>query len=240
MHLHGIGDGAAVRDDRVFTDDTRTDIYRVVFRREDGTVAQTGCAIDFTVFLDDRIGNLLGVYNLHTVTDGATFWLSETDFLVDQTCQAIFQLLILKVFHHKGCQLRVQIVEKQHIAVTHLVEYTDQVTFAKGSTIGGFHCRDVRDIAVTADGIVVDEVTDLLDKTVIANGDITQRGIVDTRMFRKAFGYFNSLFKNAQTDVAIKHDTVEVVGAEVLSDSNPVPVFSPTAVIFEDLYLLTR
>ena len=100
-----------------------------------------------------------------------------------------------------------------------------------GGTLGGLHRRDIRDVAVVANRIVVDEVADFLNKTVVANGDIAQRGIVDARMLGKACGYLDHLFEDAQTDITIEYYSVEIIGTEVLSHFYSVPIFSPTAVI---------
>ena len=129
-------------------------------------------------------------------------------------------------------------MEEHHIAIAHLVEDADQMAFTKGSTLSGLHRRDIRDIAVVANGIVVDEVANLLDETVVAHSDIAQGGIIDTRVFHKAFGHFHLLLEDTQSDVAIEDDTMEVVGRKLLSDLYALPVFSPTAIILEDLYLL--
>ena len=124
-------------------------------------------------------------------------------------------------------------MEQHHITVAHLVEHTHHVALAKGGTLGGLHGRDIRDVAVVAYRIVVDEIAYLLYQTVVAYRDVTQGGVIDARMLGKSFGHLDGLFKQAQTDVAIKYYTMEIIGAEFFSHLNLVPVLSPTAVAFE-------
>ena len=69
LHLHGVVDRTTVTDDRVLTDDTRTDKHRGVHRTHHGTLRETGSTADFTITLDDGVGDILGIDNLHIITD---------------------------------------------------------------------------------------------------------------------------------------------------------------------------
>ena len=105
---------------------------------------------------------------------------------MDKTRETVFQLLVPEILHHEGSQLRVEVAEEDDVAVAHLVEDTHQMTFSVGGSFGSLYRRDVRDVALVAYGVVVDEVAHLLDEAVVANGDVTQRGVVDARMFGEA------------------------------------------------------
>ena len=76
------------------------------------------------------------------------------------------------MFHHEGCQLAVQIAEEDYVAFAHLVEYAHKISFAVSSSLGGFHGRDVWDVAIIANGIVVDEIAYVFYQTVVAYGYI--------------------------------------------------------------------
>ena len=142
------------------------------------------------------------------------------------------------MFHHKGGQLRVQVAEQDEVAVTHLVEHTDGVTFAIGSALGGLHGRDVGDVAVVSNGVVVDEVAHLLNEAVVTHRDVAQRGIVDASMLAKALGHLDLLLEDAQADVAIEHDTVEAVGRKGLGHLYTIPTLGPTTIVLEHVNLL--
>ena len=103
-------------------------------------------------------------------------------------------------------------MEQHHIAVAHLVEHAHQMALAIGGTLGGLHRTDVGDVAVVANGIVVDEVANLLDEAVVTHGDVAQRGIVDTGALGETLGHLDLLLEYAQPDVAIEDDTMEAVG----------------------------
>ena len=105
LHLHRVGNATAVADDGVLADDTRSDVYRGVSRRHDGTVAEARGTVDLAVILDHGIGNLLRVDDFHTVADGTPLRLREADLLVDEACQVVLELLVLEVLHHEGGQL---------------------------------------------------------------------------------------------------------------------------------------
>ena len=122
-------------------------------------------------------------------------------------------------------------MEEYHIAVAHLVEHANEVTFTKRSAIGSLHSRDVADVTVVADGVVVDKVAYLLDQAVVADGDIAQGGIIDAGMLGEALGNLYLLLEHAETDVTIEYYTMEAIGREILSYKNATPVFCPAAVL---------
>ena len=76
------------------------------------------------------------------------------------------------MLHHKGCKLAIKVVEEDYIAVAHLVQYRDEITFPVCSTLRSLHDRDVRDEAVVTDGIVINIIPHLLNKAVVTNGHI--------------------------------------------------------------------
>ena len=124
-------------------------------------------------------------------------------------------------------------MEQDDVAVTHLVEHADQMTFAKGSTLGGLHRRDIGNIAVITNGVVVNEIAYLLYQTIIANGDVAQRGVVDSWVLGKALGNLHLLFELTQADVAIEYHTVETIRSEGLVNHHTVPTFRPAAIVVE-------
>ena len=77
------------------------------------------------------------------------------------------------MLHHKGCKLAIEVVEEDYIAVAHLIQYRNKVTFSIGSSFRSLHDRDVRDEAVVTDGIVINIIPHLLNKAVVTNGHIT-------------------------------------------------------------------
>ena len=56
-------------------------------------------------------------------------------------------------------------------------------------------------------------------------------------MLYKSLAHFHLLVESSQTNVAIEDHTVEIIGLEGLVDQDALPVLSPTAVLFEHLYL---
>ena len=179
LHLHRVIDRATVTDDRVLTDNACTNEYRSIHRRHHRTLREAGGTTDLTVALDDRICDILGIDDLHVVADIATIRTGDTQFILDHLLECLAQALIIVMLHHKGGQLRVQFAEDGHVAVTHLVEHTDDRSFTKGSVVGGFQRTDIRDITVVANSIVVDIVAYLLYQTVIADSHIAQRCIIN-------------------------------------------------------------
>ena len=139
------------------------------------------------------------------------------------------------MLYHKRSQLAVQFTEDGHITVTHLIEYGDHTTFTIGGIVGGLQRTDVRDVTVVTNSIVVDVVTHLFYQTVITHRHITQRGIVDTRVLHKALRYLNHLLKRTETDITIKHHSVEIIGAEPVCHHHALPVLSPADIILQNL-----
>ena len=77
------------------------------------------------------------------------------------------------MLHHKGCKLAIEVVEEDHIAIAHLIQYGDKVTFSISSSLRSLHDRDVRDKTVVANRVVINIVPHLLNKAVVTNGHIT-------------------------------------------------------------------
>ena len=98
---------------------------------------------------------------------------------------------------HESSQLGVQVVEEHDIAVAHLVQYRDQMALTEGGSFCSLHGADVRDVTVVTYRIIVDEVSYLLYETVVANGDVTQGGIVDACMLGESVGHLHLFLKNS-------------------------------------------
>ena len=126
-------------------------------------------------------------------------------------------------------------MEQHHVAVTHLIEYTHHMSLTKRCSICCLHRRDVRNIAVVTNGIVVDEVTNFLYQTVVTHRYVTQCGVVDARMLGEALGHLDHLFKLTQANIAIKHYAMEIIRTEIVGYTNPAPVLSPTAIALKDV-----
>ena len=142
------------------------------------------------------------------------------------------------MFHHEGGELAVEVVEENHVAVAHLVQYRDQVALTVARSFRRLHDGDVGDEAVVADGVVVDIVPHLFYQAVIAHGHIAQGGVVDAGMLEEVLGNLDILLAAAQPDVAVEHDPMEELRLEsVFGNLDPVPVFSPAAVLLQCLYL---
>ena len=128
---------------------------------------------------------------------------------------------------------------KQHnVAVSHLVEHTNHVTFAKTGTFGSLHGRYVRDIAIVTNGIVIDEVAHTFYQAVVAHGNVTQRSVVDACMLGEALGDLYLFFKHTQSDFAIEYHSVEAVGRKCIRHHDVVPVLGPTAITLEHIDFL--
>ncbi len=136
---------------------------------------------------------------------------------------------------HESCQLGVQVVEEHDIAVAHLVQDRDQMALTIGSTLGSLHGADIRDVAVVTNRIIIDKVSHLLDKAIVANGDIPQGSVVDACMFGEPAGHLHLLLKNSQADVAIEHHPVEAVRRKRLGNLNIFPILGPTAVALKHI-----
>ena len=105
LHLYGVGNRTAIRDDRILADDTRSDVYGIILGTQDGTVAQAGCSVNLALVLDNGIGDLLGVDNLDAITYRAALGLREANLLVHQSGEFVLQLLVAEMLHHQGSQL---------------------------------------------------------------------------------------------------------------------------------------
>ena len=140
----------------------------------------------------------------------------------------VFERLVAEMLHHEGGKLAIEVVEEDDVAVAHLVEYGDEVALAKGGSLGRLHLRDVGDIAVVADSVVVDVVACLLDEAIVADGDIAERGVVDARVFLEAGAYLDVLLHLAQSDVAIEHHAVVKLRCPAFYGyRHPLPVLGP-------------
>ena len=139
------------------------------------------------------------------------------------------------MLHHECSQLTVQVAEKNDISFAHLIEYTYQVSFAIGSSLCGLHGRNIGNVAVITDGVVVDEIAHVFNEAIISDGYISQGGIVDAGMLYKALAYFYILVESADVYFTIEHHAMHKVGLEVLRYIHGGPVFCPTVITLEHL-----
>ena len=72
LHLHRVIDRTTVADNGVLADDTCSDKHRRIHRTHHRTLRQTGSTADLTVALDDSVRDILGIDDLHIITDIAT------------------------------------------------------------------------------------------------------------------------------------------------------------------------
>ena len=179
LHLHGVVDRTTIADNGVLADHTRTNEYRSIHRTHHGTLRESCSTTDLTVTLDDGVGNIFGIDNLHVITDIAAIRTRYAELILNHLLQTLLQLLITLMLHHQTGHLRIQLTEDGHITITHLVEHGDHTTLTISGIISGLEGTDVRDVTVVTDGIVVDVVTHLLNQAVVAHGDIPQGGIVN-------------------------------------------------------------
>jgi len=142
------------------------------------------------------------------------------------------------MLHHEGGKLTVQVAEQNHVAFAHLVEHAHQVSLAIGGTLGGLHGRDVRDVAVVADGIVVDEIAHVFDEAIISDGHVAKGGIVDASMLHESLAHLHILVEGTDIYLAIEHHAVHEVWLEIFCNINGCPVFCPTVVALEHLDFL--
>ena len=180
LHLHRIVDGTTITDNRVFTDDTSTDKHRCIHRRHHRTLRETGSTADFTVALDNGIRDILGIDDLHIITNVAPFRTRYSQLILNHLLEGLLQFLVTLMLHHEGSHLTVQLTEDRDIPIAHLVEDANHRTLAISGIISGFEGADIRDVTVVTDRVVVDVVTHLLNQTVISYRDITQGSIIDT------------------------------------------------------------
>ena len=237
LYLHTVEDARPVGDDRVFADNSRSDVHAVVRPAHDGAVADARGSADLAVVHDDGVRYLLRTRYLHVVADGATLGCRPLDVLVDESADAVLDGFVVEVFHHEGSKLAVQVGEEDGIAVARLVQHADQVALSVGSSLGGLHHREVRYEAVVADGIVVDIAADVLDEAVVADDDVAQRGVADARMLVEAARYLDVLLKHTEEHLAIERYVAQMVRVEIVSYVDGCPVFCRTSVIFQDANL---
>ena len=83
------------------------------------------------------------------------------------------------MLHHKGCHLTGQATEENQIAVAHLVEDRDEVALSVRGAVCGFHGTYIGDDAVVTNDIIIYKSRYVLYKAVVADGHVSQRGVVD-------------------------------------------------------------
>ena len=135
------------------------------------------------------------------------------------------------MLHHKGSYLAIEFTEDSHVTITHLVQHTDGRSFSEGSVFSSLKRTDVRDIAVIADGIIINIVTNLFDQAVVADSHITECRVIDTRMFLESLGHLYHLVEGTQADIAIEHHTMEIIRNEILIHQYALPVLCPAYIV---------
>ena len=238
LHLHGVDERRAVGDDGVLRDDSRADIDIGIFRGEERAVGQTCGSIDLTVVTDQSVGDFLGVDDLYTVADLSALGHIRVDIITDELTDLVLQLTVMEMTHHESGQLGTEGRIEHHIALSYLIEHAHEIALSIGGTLGGLYRRDIRDIAVITDIIIVDVVADILDQAVVADGDIAQGSITNAGMLEEAFGYLHIALKHADADIAVQLDILHITGTEIVGYLNRAPVLSPTILVFEESNLL--
>ena len=179
LHLNRVVYRTAVADNRVLADHACTYEYRRVHRTHHCTLRQPCRTANLTVALDDGIGNILGIHDLHVVADIAPVGTRHAQFIFNHLLDGLLQLLVAIVFHHKCGNLTIQFTEDGHITISHLVKNGNHGAFAVCSVIGGLEGTYIGYVTVVADGVVVDIVAYLLYQTVVAHRDVTEGGVID-------------------------------------------------------------
>ena len=238
LHLHRVINRATITDNRVLADHASTNEYRRILTTQNRTLVQAGTTANLAVALNHGVDDILGIDNLHTITYDTALGCRDTYLVVNQLAQAVYQGLIVIILHHERSQLRVQFTEEHNITIAHLIEYTDRWSCTIAGPLARLKRRDIRDITVITDGIIVDEVAHFLNQAVITHGYISQCGIVDTRMFEEALSHLDFLLELTQADIAIEHYTVEVVRTKILVNQYSVPILCPAYIVFKYLDLL--
>ena len=105
LHLHGVVDAATVADNGVLANDTRSDIYRCIARRHDGTLLQAGRTVHLAVAHNDRIGNVFRIDYLDVVANESALRTLHAQLVLNKLCQPQLQLLVVSMFDHEGSQL---------------------------------------------------------------------------------------------------------------------------------------
>lgn len=105
---------------------------------------------------------------------------------------------------HEGRELAVQLIEQQQVAIAHLVEHGDGVSLSVIGLADGVDGADVRDVASVANGHIVEVVADVLDETSVADGNIAQRGVIDTAVLDKTVGHLDGALAIAQFYPSVK------------------------------------
>ena len=184
-------------------------------RTQQGAVAEPGSSVHLAEVVDDTVGNFLGIDNLHVVAYLSAFRHLVVDVGLDELSDLLLQFLVGEMLHHEGGKLTVQIAEENDVSFSHLVEYAHQVALTVGCSLGGFHGRDVRDVAIIPDVVVVDEIAYVLDEAVITYGYIAQGGIVDARVLYEALAHLHILVEGADVHFSIEHHAVHEVRFEI-------------------------
>ena len=204
LQFHAVEDGTAVVDDGVLTDDARPYIHAGLRDALDGAVAQAARSVHLTVIIDVGVGDLTGVDHLDAVADGASVGDAGLHLLTDKVEDGLHELLVAVVVHHEGGELTGESVEEHDVAIAHLIKYGDEVAFSKSGSLCGLDGVDIADVALVAYGIVVDEVADILDEAVVADGDVTQSGALDAAVLDKAFADFYLFSESTDAHLSIE------------------------------------
>ena len=117
LHLHRIDDARSMADDGILADHTRSDIHIGLGRAQDGAVAEARRTVHLTIVADVRVGYFLRIDDLHARSEGATVGACGFDFLADEPANAVFQLLVLEMFHHESGKLTVEMLKEDEVSM---------------------------------------------------------------------------------------------------------------------------
>ena len=92
---------------------------------------------------------------------------------------------------------------------------------------------DILDEAVVGDVIVGNVVLNVLDATVIADGDIVERGAEDAGMLVDAARHLEALLEGTDADVAREAGITDILETLLIGDLYAQPVLGSTTLCFE-------
>ena len=87
--------------------------------------------------------------------------------------------------------------------------------------------------AVVLDIVVCNIVLDVLDATIVADGDIVQGGVEDTGMLMHAASHFEALQEAAQTDLAGEACASNVFQTDFVGDIDGAPIIGRTTLFLQ-------
>ena len=102
-------------------------------------------------------------------------------------------------------------------------------------TLTGVYRAHIGNMATVANCYIVDKVANVLYKTFVTYGDISQCGIVQATLFHKAVGNFDSALATSQLRPAVEGNTVAAGGIKSVAHHHLFPIFALTAIGFHQI-----